>query len=166
MAAMRRQYLIGGKMLTIETSKSAGNSQRTILVDGVPHHADIVCVEPNVYSVLIDGRSTDIAIDGDGHVWVGSARLPVEIRDPRKWSRGQGADAAHGTIAIAAAMPGKVVAVLVHAGETIETGKGVLVIEAMKMQNELKSPKAGVVQEVRVTRGDSVAAGQVLVIVE
>ncbi len=163
---MKRQYLIGGRTLTVETSPFDGSSQRILLVDGVPHHADVVSVEPNVYSVIINGRSTDIAIDGDGHVWVGSTRLEVEIHDPRKWSRGQGADAAHGTIAIKAAMPGKVVAVLVEAGETIETGKGVLVVEAMKMQNELKSPKAGVVQAIRVSAGDSVAAGQVLVIVE
>lgn len=163
---MKRQYLIGGRTLTVVTSPASGNSQRTLLVDGVAHHADVVSVEPNVYSVLIDGRSIDIAIDGDGHVWVGSARLAVEIRDPRKWSRGQGADAAHGTIAIKAAMPGKVVAVLVEVGETIETGKGVLVVEAMKMQNEVKSPKAGTVQAIRVSPGDSVAAGQVLVIVE
>jgi len=163
---MKRQYLIGGKTLTVETSPADGNSRRTLLVDGVAHHADVVAVEPNVYSVLIDGRSTDVTIDGRGEVWVGSTRLSVEIRDPRKWSRGQGADATHGAVAIKAAMPGKVVAVLVEVGETIETGKGLLVVEAMKMQNEVKSPKAGVVQAIRVSAGDSVAAGQVLVIVE
>jgi biotin carboxyl carrier protein len=163
---MRRQYLIGGKTLTIETSASAASSQCTLLVDGVPHHADVASVEPNVYSVLIDGRSTDVAIDGDGHVWVGSTRLSVDIHDSRKWSRGEGADAKHGTIALKAAMPGKVVAVLVEAGEAIETGRGVLVVEAMKMQNEMKSPKAGTVQAIRVSPGDSVAAGQVLVVIE
>ena len=163
---MKRQYLIGGKTLTVETSPSSGNSQRTLLVDGVPHNADVVCVEPNVYSVLIDRRSTDLTIDGGGHVWVGSTRLSVQIHDPRKWSRGQGADAEHGTIALKAAMPGKVVAVLVELGEAIETGRGVLVVEAMKMQNEVKSPKAGTVQAIRVSPGDSVAAGQVLVVIE
>jgi biotin carboxyl carrier protein len=163
---MKRQFLIGGRTLTVETVASNGNSQRTLLVDGVPHFADVAAVEPNVYSVLIEGRSVDVTIDGDGHVWVGSTRLSVEIHDPRKWSRGHAADAAHGAIAIKAAMPGKVVAVLVDVGEAIETGKGVLVVEAMKMQNELKSPKAGVVQAIRVRAGDSVAAGQVLVVVE
>jgi biotin carboxyl carrier protein len=163
---MKRHYQIGGKTLAVETSLSDGDSQRTLLVDGVPHHADVVSVEPGVYSVLIDGRSTDVTIDGDGHVWVGSTRLSVEIRDPRKWSRGEGSGGLQGTIAIKAAMPGKVVALLVDVGETIETGKGVLVVEAMKMQNELKSPKAGVVQAIRVSPGDSVAAGQVLVVIE
>lgn len=163
---MKRQYLIGGKTLTVESSPSDANSPRTLLIDGVPHHADVVSVEPSVYSVLLDGRSVEVTIDGDGSVWVGSTRLAVEVSDPRKWSRGQGADAAHGTIAIKAAMPGKVVKVLVAEGEGIETGKGVLVVEAMKMQNEVKSPKAGTVQAIRVSAGDSVAAGQVLVIVE
>ena len=163
---MRRQYLIGGRTLTVVASASSGDSQRTLLIDGVAHQADVVAVEPNVYSVLIDGRSTDVAIDGNGEVWVGSTRLLVEVHDPRKWSRGQGADAAHGAVAIKAAMPGKVVAVLVEVGESIETGKGLLVVEAMKMQNEVKSPKAGTVQAIRVSAGDSVAAGQVLVIVE
>jgi len=163
---MKRQFLIGGKTLTVETAAAAGGARRTLLVDGVPHNADVVLVEPNVYSVLIDGRSVDVTVNRDGHVWVGSMRLAVEIRDPRKWSRGEGADAAHGTIAIKAAMPGKVVAVLVEVGESIETGQGVLVVEAMKMQNELKSSKAGVVQAIRVSPGDSVAAGQVLVVVE
>jgi acetyl/propionyl-CoA carboxylase alpha subunit len=163
---MKRQFLISGKALTVETAPADGNSQRTLLVDGAPHHADVAVVEPNVYSVLVDGRSVEVAVDGDGYVWVGSTRLSFEIRDPRKWSRGEGAGAAHGAIAIKAAMPGKVVAVLVEVGETIETGKGVLVVEAMKMQKELKSPKAGVVQAIRVSPGDSVAAGQVLVVIE
>src|SRR5690606_30775671 len=118
---------------------SNGNTQRALLIDGVPHTADVVLAEPNVYSVLIDGRSADVTVDGDGHVWVGSTRLAAEVQDPRKWSRGEGSGAAHGAISIKAAMPGKVVAVLVEVGETIETGKGVLVVEAMKMQNELKS---------------------------
>jgi biotin carboxyl carrier protein len=160
---MKRQFLIDGRMLMLETASA---NEQTLLVDGAPHHADVVCVEPNVYSVLIDGRSVEVTITADGDVWVGSARLSVEIQDPRRWSRGLGADAAHGAIALKAAMPGKVVAVLVAVGDAIETGKGVLVVEAMKMQNEVKSPKAGTVQAIRVSPGDSVAAGQVLVVIE
>lgn len=163
---MKRQILIGGRTLTVETVPSNGNSQRALLIDGVPYYADVCSVEPNIYSVLIGGRSVDVTIDGDGPVWAGATRLSVEIRDPRKWSRGEGANSTHGAIAIKAAMPGKVVALLVQIGEAIETGKGVLVVEAMKMQNELKSPKAGVVQAIRVSPGDSVASGQVLVVVE
>ncbi len=163
---MKRQYQIGGKTLTVETAPSNGDSRRTLLVDGVSHCADVVCVEPGIYSVLIDGRSRDVTIDCDGQVWVGSTRLSVEIRDPRKWSRGEASGGPQGTVAIKAAMPGKVVALLVEVGESIETGRGVLVVEAMKMQNELKSPKAGVVQAIRVNAGDSVAAGQVLIVIE
>jgi biotin carboxyl carrier protein len=63
-------------------------------------------------------------------------------------------------------MPGKVVRVLVEAGQAVEAGQGVVVVEAMKMQNELKSPKAGAVAEVRVEPGATVNAGDVLVVIE
>jgi biotin carboxyl carrier protein len=63
-------------------------------------------------------------------------------------------------------MPGRVVRVLAQAGDKVEANQGIVVIEAMKMQNELKSPKAGVVVEVRVSAGDTVAAGQVLAVIE
>jgi biotin carboxyl carrier protein len=63
-------------------------------------------------------------------------------------------------------MPGKIVRVISAAGTDIEAGHGVLVIEAMKMQNELKSPKKGIVKQVLVAEGQSVGAGDVLAIVE
>ena len=63
-------------------------------------------------------------------------------------------------------MPGRVVRVLANLGEAVEAHQGIVVIEAMKMQNELKSPKAGTVAEMRVVPGDTVAAGDVLAVVE
>jgi biotin carboxyl carrier protein len=63
-------------------------------------------------------------------------------------------------------MPGKVVRVLVEAGQAVEAGQGLIVVEAMKMQNELKSPKSGTVAELRAANGSTVNAGDVLVVVE
>jgi len=62
-------------------------------------------------------------------------------------------------------MPGKVAAVLVEVGQEVEVGQGLVVVEAMKMENELMAPTAGTVQEIRVTPGDAVEAGQELVVV-
>ncbi|MDQ3806105.1 MAG: biotin/lipoyl-binding protein, partial [Acidobacteriota bacterium] len=67
---------------------------------------------------------------------------------------------------ISAQMPGRVVRVLVEAGQEVEAGQPVVVVEAMKMQNEMKSPKAGAVAEVRARDGATVNAGDVLVIIE
>ncbi len=62
-------------------------------------------------------------------------------------------------------MPGKIVRVLVKAGETVEAGQGILVVEAMKMQNEVRSPKSGTVERLLVSENQSVAAGDVLAVV-
>ena len=74
-------------------------------------------------------------------VWVNGRRLSMEVFDPRDLRPGQGAAANHGRQEIAASMPGKVIRVLVAAGDAVEEGQGLVVVEAMKMQNEMKSPK-------------------------
>ena len=76
------------------------------------------------------------------------------------------AGAQHGRQNIAAPMPGKVVRVLVSVGDTVEPGQGLIVVEAMKMQNEMKSPKAGIVAEIKTKDGATVAAGEILIVIE
>jgi biotin carboxyl carrier protein len=91
----------------------------------------------------------------------------VELRDPRSLhSRRAEGDKAAGVKKIVAPMPGKVVRILVSQGAEVKSGQGVIVVEAMKMQNELKSPKQGVVQKIAVAEGAAVNAGELLVIVE
>ena len=63
-------------------------------------------------------------------------------------------------------MPGKVVRIIAEAGAAVQKGDGIIVVEAMKMQNEMKSPKDGVVKEIRVSEGSTVNAGEVLVVIE
>lgn len=91
----------------------------------------------------------------------------IRLKDPKRL-RSTEAAGQHdkGAVQIVAAMPGKVVRVLVEVGAQVETGTGILVVEAMKMQNEMKSPKAGRVASISAQAGETVNAGEVLAIVE
>lgn len=94
-------------------------------------------------------------------------RHAVTIVDPKRLRSGQNSDRHHhGVAEIIAPMPGKVVRVQLEAGTSVEKGTGVVVVEAMKMQNEMKSPRAGVVVSIKVKPGDTVNAGDVLAVVE
>ena len=100
-------------------------------------------------------------------VRVGTREFEVRLIDPKRLrSVGSGADHSDGLIEIKTAMPGKVVRILTELGVAVEKGDSVLVVEAMKMQNELKSPKAGTIKEIRVAEGDAVAAGDILATIE
>ena len=128
--------------------------------------ADIVEIRPGVYSVLVNGQSFVIH-EGVSSDWVAvnSIEWLRAVADPRARAKG-GAGAASAAREVKAAMPGKVVRILVQAGEAVEAGQGLLILEAMKMQNELRSPRAGVVAGVRVEEGNTVTSGQVLVTLE
>src|SRR5260370_3595164 len=136
-------------------------------------------VEPGVYSVLLDGESFEVRVtpaaeigprmnaDERGlNVVVDGRRFHVEVRDPRDISRRSRGALGVGRQNIAAPMPGKVIRVLVHEGDTIETGQGVVVVEAMKMQNEMKASRPGRVAEIRFRDGGTVRAGDTLVVLE
>ena len=91
----------------------------------------------------------------------------VTIVDPKRLRSGQNSDRHHhGVAEIVAPMPGKVVRVQIETGATVEKGTGVVVVEAMKMQNEMKSPRAGVLVSIKVKPGDTVNAGDVLAVIE
>jgi biotin carboxyl carrier protein len=123
--------------------------------------ANIIEVEPNVYSVLIGGASYEVRIIGN-EVAIGGARILLETDDPRQWKRSPLAADSSGRASLTAAMPGKIVRVLVAVGDEVAAGQPVLVIEAMKMQNELKSPRTGRVTAIEVKENDSVNAGALL----
>ena len=116
--------------------------------------------------------SHEIAIDdrglGDLVVHVDGSAVPVALIDPRTaWARREHDHAGgHGPRAIVAPMPGRVVKVLVKPGDEVAARQGVIVVEAMKMENELRAPRDGRVVEVRVTEGASVDAKAVLVVIE
>ena len=101
-----------------------------------------------------------------GEAWVNGRRLTVELEDPRDRRSSREGISSHGNRQVRAPMPGKVVRVLAAIGDEVEEGRGLVVVEAMKMQNEMKSPKAGRVVEIRVAPGAAVTAGDVLVVIE
>jgi len=131
--------------------------------------AQIAAVEPGVYSVLMDGRSYEARIEqsnGCVVVFIDGHRFAVEIHDPRRWSRQAGRQGAEGRLNVTAPMPGKIVRLLVAEGDAVAAGQGLLVMEAMKMQNEMKAPKAGRVVSLTAQEGATVAAGDVLAAIE
>ncbi|HYX51811.1 MAG TPA: biotin/lipoyl-containing protein [Candidatus Limnocylindrales bacterium] len=139
-------------------------------LDGADIAVDAVPTRENVLSILIGGKSYEVKeefIGSESNIVVGNQRFPATVRDPRSLrSRRGSAIGLEGVKKINAPMPGKVVRVLAPAGTEVEAGQGVIVIEAMKMQNELKSPKKGVVKKLNVAEGAAVEAGQALAEVE
>jgi acetyl/propionyl-CoA carboxylase alpha subunit len=122
-----------------------------------PRHYDLEAreIEPGFYLFFFENRVREFRIDER-----------IKIIDPKRLRSGQDSTGhQRGLAQIVAPMPGKVVRVLVEAGTTIEKGAGVIVVEAMKMQNEMKAPRAGVVS-VNVKAGDTVNAGDVLAVME
>jgi biotin carboxyl carrier protein len=141
-----------------------------VKLDGEPIEADALELDAHTISVLLHGESHEVRIapapDGALKIQTGSQEFTAEVVDPRAWSgRRHGHVEAEGRQQIVAPMPGKVVRVLVKAGDAVESGQGLLVVEAMKMQNEIRSPKSGVVERVLATEGQPVNAGEVLCII-
>jgi len=138
-------------------------------VDGSEVKVDAVLARPNVLSLRLGDKAFEVKcerVGSDIHIWVGSQRFAAEIRDPRSLRGRIRAADDEGPRKLTAPMPGKVVRLLLSQGSSVDAGAGVLVVEAMKMQNEVKSPKKGTVQKILVAEGAAVNAGDVLAIVE
>ena len=136
---------------------------------GPERAAQIEVPEPGVYSVLLDGRSYEARVEehpGMLVVVIDGYRFEIDVRDPRRLRRGAAGRGVDGVQTISAPMPGKVVRVLVAAGDSVEAGQGLMVVEAMKMQNELKSPRAGKVLSISTKEGSTVSPGEVLAAIE
>jgi biotin carboxyl carrier protein len=124
-------------------------------------------VEPNVYLLKHNNRIYQIYAAPNGIVNVGNNQFEVSLIDPKRLrSSASGDISADGIAQIKTAMPGKVVRILVEEGTEVLQGDGILIVEAMKMQNEMKSPKDGIVKEIKVEEGATVNAGDVLAIIE
>lgn len=166
---MTYEIIIGGKTHRVELARGEGGWQCRL--DGEEIAVDAVVTRPDVMSLIIGATAyevkREVAHSGDTHFWVKNSRFAVEVRDPRSLrSRKAAAGAGEGPQKLTAPMPGKVVRVLLAAGSEVEAGQGVLVVEAMKMQNELKAAKKGVVKQMLTSEGAAVNAGDVLAIVE
>ena len=133
------------------------------------HPKDTREVEPGVYSVLLNGKSFQVRIAPERvgfTVDLMGQRFKTEVRDPRNASRHSRTATAGGVQTVSASMPGKVIRVLVEQGQQVEVGQGLIVVEAMKMQNEMKATKPGRVAQVHTKDGSTVTAGDVLVTIE
>jgi biotin carboxyl carrier protein len=135
------------------------------LAGGPVREAHVEAVEPGVYLVLLDGRSYEARVEA-GAVRIEGRRIPVEVRDPRAWHAASASRTADGIQTVSAPMPGKVIRVLVSAGDSVEAGQGLVVVEAMKMQNEMRAPRSGRVVAVSAIEGSTVVAGQPLATLE
>jgi acetyl/propionyl-CoA carboxylase alpha subunit len=157
---------VEGKKRRVELPSSVLVGAMECVVDGNIIAANARMLQPGVMSLVIDGKQYRCVLDGDG-VLIGGRRFAFELNDPRSLQgrRSAGGGAA-GPRSVKAPMPGRLVRVLVAVGDEVVEQQGVIVIEAMKMQNELKSPKAGRVARVAVAVGDTVGAGDVLVVFE
>jgi len=161
---MKLEMVIDGVAAAIDLVETAPEC-RFRMNDGEERNADVAEVTPNVYSVLLDGRSYEARVEqtADGLVVVvNGTRFPIEVRDPRRWSARSGGRAGDGVQNLLAPMPGKVVRVLARIGDMVEAGQGILVVEAMKMQNEMKAARAGRVLSIAVREGATVKADEVL----
>jgi biotin carboxyl carrier protein len=158
----------GKKLRTVELEREADRWR--ISLDGQPVNADAVEIAPNTLSLLLDGQSYEVHItpspDGVLKLQTGLQEFTAEVADPRAWrGRRHGALEAEGRQQVVAPMPGKVVRVLVEVGDKVEAGQGLLVVEAMKMQNEIRSPKSGTVERLHVKEGQPVNAGEALCVI-
>jgi biotin carboxyl carrier protein len=131
--------------------------------------ASIEEVEPGLYSIVRDCQSYQVRVAKvreEYQVEVNGHAATVSLRDPRALTRSSSKGAHGGRQSIAAPMPGKIVRVLVASGDMVEAGQGLVVVEAMKMQNEMKAPRAGSIVEVKAVAGETVTAGDILIVLE
>lgn len=158
----------GAKKHTVELQPT--DTGYCIALDGQVIQADATMVAPNIISVLIGGQAFEVhvtpSLDGKIKLQSGPHEFTAELQDPRSWQgRRHGTLEAEGRQQIIAPMPGKVIRLLVQAGDPVEAGQGLVVVEAMKMQNEIRSPKRGKVERLQVKEGQAVNAGEVLCVV-
>jgi biotin carboxyl carrier protein len=162
---MKFEIQIAGKTRTVELQRTTDRWQ--ISLDGTHANADAIEIAPNIFSILLNGESHEIRItpQPDGMLALQTAHHEffAEVADPRAWrGRRHGYVEAKGRQQILAPMPGKVIRLLVKPGDKVQAGQGILVVEAMKMQNEVRSPKTGTVERLQAEEGQPVNAGQVL----
>src|ERR1035437_7881226 len=166
---MTYDIVVDGKTHPVELTR--GEKTWLCKVDGQEIEVDAALTARDVLSVLVGGKAYEIkrerSLQGELHMVIGSARYAVEVQDPRSLRRRpavSGADV--GPQKLKAPMPGKIVRIMVNEKDEVKAGQGIIVMEAMKIQNEMKSPKDGRVQKILTAEGSVVNAGDTLAIVE
>jgi biotin carboxyl carrier protein len=166
---MKYEIIINGAQRSVEFTPPVREASRvTFTIDGRLVEADAIRISRCAYSILLGGRSLEVTAEENSSgllLRANGREFQLEIIDPRSWRRGRGAGIElEGRQQLIAPMPGKIVRVLAAAGQQVTAGQALLVIEAMKMQNEIRSPKSGTVEKL-AWEGQTVNAGEVLAIV-
>src|SRR3989338_2302674 len=175
---MKLVATLDGKQHQLEVQSSQKQGQYQIKVDGVQFEVDARKLLSDVVTMIINGKSHDVDVeelndkdplDGRLALRVRGCMVYLEMLEVRR-KKMKDAHAVHSTetglMRICSPMPGKVVRVLVGVGDQVSEGQGLVVIEAMKMENELKAERAGTVQEMRVQQHQSVEGGALLMTIE
>jgi biotin carboxyl carrier protein len=165
---MKLEVEIGGSVRALEIDEAAGVFRLDL--DGSVVEGEVLRPEPGAYTFyvgdrVVEARVTELAGTDVYRVTLGGESRELRVIDRKHRPAGHDGGA-EGRQTLAAPMPGKVIDVLVAVGDAVEHGQGLVVVEAMKMQNEVRSPKAGVVAEVRVAAGEAVTAGQAMLVIE
>jgi biotin carboxyl carrier protein len=163
------EVVVGNSVFRVELTRGEKSWRCRLSEPGGPAREleiDALVASNDTLSLLIAGRSYEIRRDGgSGEVILQGERFPVEVRDLRSLRSRRTGREQHGPKKLVAPMPGKIVRVLVEEKGEVEAGQGIVVVEAMKMQNELKSPKKGIVTKLLVREGAAVNAGDALAVI-
>ncbi len=165
---MKLQIEIDGHSRRVEIEPGEAPGRWLVRIDGELVEADARLLRPGVLSLLIQGRAHRVVLDQDSSdpaLCLRHQRVPYRVEDPRSLRSRRRHTGADGPAVLKASMPGRVVRVLVGKGQPVAAHQGIVVIEAMKMQNELKSPREGHVADLRVAPGDTVSSGDVLAVI-
>ena len=184
---MQYEVEIGGKVRQVVVTRTGGAF--AVSVDGRTRRVDAVRVDPHTLSLVVDSllpaehspagqpdaganRVHEVSIapglgPGELQVHVGSVPVAVTVNGRRRWGqKHDGRGAGSGPQRVIAPMPGKIVRVLVNAGDRVSPRQPVVVVEAMKMENELRASREGTIAEIHVRQGMSVDAGALLLVIQ
>ena len=178
---MQFEVEIGGRLrqVTVALRRSSGQARAgdgfAVTVDGRPYHVDAARIDTQTLSLVVDTvsrRSYEVTVTpepvtGRLTVTVAGVAVTVGLNGRRRWGRKDEAGAsASGPERLAASMPGKVVRVLVKTGDTVRARQPLVVVEAMKMENEMRAGRDGTVAEIHAREGHSVEAGALLLVIQ
>ncbi len=167
---MKLRVIVDGEESLLEFQRNAAGT--TYRLDGSINRSGNVStaeIAPGVFSILFGQRSYTVHVLPSGEefeVWTDGQRHLITAADVRDSSAKLKKQAVTGPMELLAQMPGKIVKLLVEPGAQVQIGQSLIVVEAMKMQNEMKSPKDGVVKKIHTVEGATVAAGERLMVVE
>jgi biotin carboxyl carrier protein len=167
---MQYEIEVGGRTRHVSVAREGATF--AVTVDGRTRHVDVARIDAHTLSLILDdvwpADAILVASPTKGHLTVSvrGISVPVVLNGRLRPGGGAGAKGTKGSDRLVAPMPGKVVRVLVKAGDHVAARQPLVVVEAMKMENELRAGREGTVAEVRAREGQSVDAGALLVVIQ